>query len=116
MKENGELTDDPAEQAEILKKQYESVASKPMEEFKVKEDFFIENTPDQTNDEQPIGPIETCLTDVTLAQPFVSDCINMLSAGVVFFEFPVIAKMMKAVSAIFGSAVVVVVTIRLKLL
>ena len=116
VKENGELTDDPAEQAEILKKQYESVASKPMEEFKVKEDFFIENTPDQTNDEQPIGPIETCLTDVTLAQPFVSDCINMLSAGVVFFEFPVIAKMMKAVSAIFGSAVVVVVTTRLKLL
>ena len=54
MKENGELTDDPAEQAEILKKQYESVASKPMEEFKVKEDFFIENvgnTPDQTNDQ-----------------------------------------------------------------
>ena len=54
VKENGELTDDPAEQAEILKKQYESVASKPMEEFKVKEDFFIENvgnTPDQTNDQ-----------------------------------------------------------------
>ena len=38
----------------LKKKQYESVASKPMEEFKVKEDFFIENvgnTPDQTNDQ-----------------------------------------------------------------
>ena len=40
VKENGEVTDDPAEQAEILRKQYESVTSKPREEFKVKKDFF----------------------------------------------------------------------------
>ena len=103
VKENGELTDDPAEQAEILKKQYESVASKPMEEFKVKEDFFIENTPDQTNDEQPIGPIETCLTDVTLAQPFVSDCINMLSAGAAPGPDGIPAKMIKAANSTFAS-------------
>ena len=103
MKENGDLTDDPAEQAEILKKQYESVASKPMEEFKVKEDFFIENTPDQTNDEQPIGPIETCLTDVTLAQPFVSDCINMLSAGAAPGPDGIPAKMIKAANSTFAS-------------
>ena len=106
VKENGELTDDPAEQAEILKKQYESVASKPMEEFKVKEDFFIEdvdNTPDRTNDEQPIGPIETCLTDVTLAQPFVSDCIDMLSAGAAPGPDGIPAKMIKAANTTFAS-------------
>ena len=32
-KEDGDLTDDPAEQAEILRKQYESVASKPIKEY-----------------------------------------------------------------------------------
>ena len=108
VKETGDLTDDPAEQADILRKQYESVASKPMEEFKVKEDFFmtdVNNTQanDETDYEQPIGPIETCLTDITLAQPFVSECINMLSAGAAPGPDGIPAKMIKAANTTFAS-------------
>ena len=108
VKENGDLTDDPAEQAEILKKQYESVASKPMEEFKVKDDFFMEDVTnnranEETDEQQPIGPIETCLTGVTLAQPFVSECINMLSAGAAPGPDGIPAKMIKAANSTFAS-------------
>jgi hypothetical protein len=108
VKENGELTDDPAEQAEILKKQYESVASKPMEEFKVKDDFFMEyvtnnRANEETDEQQPIGPIETCLTGVTLAQPFVSECINMLSAGAAPGPDGIPTKMIKAANSTFAS-------------
>ena len=41
----GELTSDPFEQSEILRQQYESVASKPMVEFIVKDpdDFFMKD-------------------------------------------------------------------------
>ena len=108
VKENGDLTDDPAEQAEILKKQYESVASKPMEEFKVKDDFFMEDVTnnranEETDEQQPIGPIETCITGVTLAQPFVSECINMLSAGAAPGPDGIPAKMIKAANSTFAS-------------
>ena len=108
VKENGDLTDDPAEQAEILKKQYESVASKPMEDFKVKDDFFMEDVTnnranEETDEQQPIGPMETCLTGVTLAQPFVSECINMLSAGAAPGPDGIPAKMIKAANSTFAS-------------
>ena len=36
----GELTDDAFEKSEILRKQYETVASIPREEYKVKEGAF----------------------------------------------------------------------------
>ena len=107
VKETGDLTDDPAEQAEILRKQYESVASKPMEEFKVKDDFFmtdvnITQANEETDYEQPIGPIETCLTGITVAQPFVSECINMLSAGAAPGPDGIPAKMIKAANSTFA--------------
>ena len=101
VKENGEMTDDPYEQAEILRKQYESVASKPMKEFEVNDDFFMNNEQaPQTNIEpengQSFGQIETCLTGVTVAQPFVADCIDMLSAGAAPGPDGIPAKMIKA--------------------
>ena len=107
VKETGDLTDDPAEQAEILRKQYESVASKPMEEFKVRDDFFmtdvnITQANEETDYEQPIGPIETCLTGITVAQPFVSECINMLSAGAAPGPDGIPAKMIKAANSTFA--------------
>ena len=95
------MTDDPYEQAEILRKQYESVASKPMKEFEVNDDFFMNNEQaPQTNIEpengQSFGQIETCLTGVTVAQPFVADCIDMLSAGAAPGPDGIPAKMIKA--------------------
>ena len=56
-KENGEMTDDPFEKSEILRKQYESVASIPMKKFEVEEDFFEEDTAAQTENLEccPIG-------------------------------------------------------------
>ena len=83
VKENGELTDDPGEKSEILRKQYESVASTPMEEFKVPDNFFTENDFEQTNEEQPgnnHSPEMVPCTDVCSTQPFISECIEMLSA------------------------------------
>ena len=70
-KEDGVLTDDPAEQAEILRRQYESVASKPFEDFKVNDDFFMQN------EEVAETNAQTCKTDVTVAAPFVLDCIDI---------------------------------------
>ena len=63
-KENGEITDDPFEKSEILRKQYESVASVPMKEYEVKEDFFEDNTEENEN----VIP----LIDICDTQPFVS--------------------------------------------
>ena len=47
MDENGNIETDPKKMAEMLKTQYESVASKPKEEFKVKdaEHFFFSTSP-----------------------------------------------------------------------
>ena len=39
-KEDGESTDDPEEQADMLQAQYESVASEPKKEFEVEPNFF----------------------------------------------------------------------------
>ena len=51
------MTDDPFEKSEILRKQYESVASIPMKKFEVEEDFFEEDTAAQTENLEccPIG-------------------------------------------------------------
>ena len=64
VKENGEMTDDPAEQAEILRKQYESAASKPFDCFKVDENFFGDKTEEPLEGEV----IETCKTDMSHSQ------------------------------------------------
>ena len=96
-KEDGVLTDDPAEQAEILRKQYESVASKPFEDFKVNDDFFMQN------EEVAETNAQTCKTDVTVAAPFVLDCIDMLSAGAAPGPDGIPAKMIKAAKHSFAS-------------
>ena len=78
VKEDGELTDDAFEKSEILRKQYETVASIPREEYKVKENFFVENATDEWQaDNENSPPIIPC-TDVCSTSPFVSDCIDML--------------------------------------
>ena len=99
VKENGEMTDDPAEQAEILRKQYESVASKPFDCLKVDENFFGDKT-DEPNEGEVI---ETCKTDITVARPFVSDCIKMLSANAAPGPDGIPAKMIKEANSSFSS-------------
>ena len=76
---DGELTDDAFEKSEILRKQYESVASIPREENKVKEDFFVdENVLDLQSDDGNQPQITPCV-DVCSTMPFVGDCIDMLT-------------------------------------
>ena len=73
------MTDDAFEKSEILRKQYESVASIPREENKVKEDFFVdENVLDLQNDDGNQPQITPCV-DFCSSMPFVGDCIDMLT-------------------------------------
>ena len=102
VKENGDLTDDPFEKSEILRKQYESVASTPMEEFRVPEDFFAEGLePEQMNQQQ--GSIITPCVDVCSTQPFVMECINMLSARAAPGPDGIPAEMLKAANSTFSA-------------
>ena len=94
-KENGELTDDPFEKSEILRKQYESVASVPMKEFEVKENFFMEDKEDQEN----LIP----LVDICDSHPFVSECIDMLTAGAAPGPDGIPAKMIKGAKSTFAT-------------
>ena len=103
VKENGELTDDPGEKSEILRKQYESVASTPMEEFKVPEDFFTEDeVSEHTNDEQNQPEMIPCI-DVCSTEPFVSECIDMLSARAAPGPDGIPAEMLKGAKSSFAS-------------
>ena len=94
-KENGELTDDPFEKSEILRKQYESVASVPMKEFQVKHDFFMEDT----EDNEDVIP----LVDICDTHSFVSDCIDMLSAGAAPGPDGIPAAMIKGAKSTFAT-------------
>ena len=99
-KENGELTDDPFEKSEILRKQYESVASVPMKEFEVKEDFFLKDTEaQQTNSPEDIIP----LVDICDSHPFVSECIDMLAAGAAPGPDGIPAAMIKGAKTTFAT-------------
>ena len=103
VKENGELTDDPGEKSEILRKQYESVASTPMEEFKVPEDFFTEDeVSEHTNVEQNQPEMIPCI-DVCSTEPFVSECIDMLSARAAPGPDGIPAEMLKGAKSSFAS-------------
>ena len=71
-------------------------------------DFFLKDVNntganEETDHEQQIGSSETCLIGVTLAQPFVSDCIDMLSAGAAPGPDGIPAKMIKAANSTFAS-------------
>ena len=100
-KENGELTDDPFEKSEILRKQYESVASVPRKEFEVKEDFFINDTEEQTDDNENVTP----LVDICDSPPFVSECIDMLAAGAAPGPDGIPAAMIKGAKSAFSSPI-----------
>ena len=103
VKENGELTDDPGEKSEILRKQYESVASTPMDEFKVTEDFFTEDeVSEHTNDEENQPEMIPCI-DVCSTEPFVSECIDMLSARAAPGPDGIPAEMLKGAKSSFAS-------------
>ena len=68
--ENGEIESDPKEMAEMLKKQYQSVASEPKDEFQVKdaEYFFFFTSPDPfshpfpatSTPRPPLGECQQC--------------------------------------------------------
>ena len=80
-----------------MRKQYESVASKPIKEYEVEDDFFMQN-------EEVAGTNnQTFKTDVTVAAPFVLDCIDMLSAGAAPGPDGIPAKMIKAAKSSFAS-------------
>ena len=97
-KENGDLTDDPFEKSEILRKQYESVASVPKKDFEVEEDFFEEDTTAQTENLENIVP----LVDVNDSHPFVSECIDMLANGAAPGPDGIPAAMIKGAKGVFA--------------
>ena len=96
-KENGDLTNDAFEKSEILRKQYESVASVPMKEFEVDEGFFEEEET-SINSEDMVP-----LVDVSDSAPFVSDCIDMLSAGAAPGPDGIPAAMIKGAKRVFSN-------------
>ena len=81
-KEDGELTTDPADQAEILMKQYNSVASEPNKEesdcIHCKEEKVQECNEDLPEDEFKSG-LQLSSSDLVFSETDVSECINMLS-------------------------------------
>ena len=95
--EKGELTDDAFEKSEILRRQYESVASVPMKEFEVNKDFFEEDK--ETTDQENMVP----LVDVCDSPPFVSECIDMLSAGAAPGPDGIPAAMIKGAKNVFSN-------------
>ena len=113
-KENGELTNDAEEQAEILQKQYESVASEPKKEFEVDKgkDFFMndEECPDckeekvhECREDRPVIPgAQTVFTDIYFTVSDVSECIDMLSAGATAGPDGLPAAMLKGAKTTFA--------------
>ena len=90
-KDNGDLTVDPKEQAEMLQKQYESVASIPKKEFEVDDTFFMnddecpeckeEMVHECSEDKQSSPSSQTSLTDIFFSICDVVECIDMMSAS-----------------------------------
>ena len=83
--------------SEILRRQYESVASVPMKEFEVNKDFFEEDK--ETTDQENMVP----LVDVCDSPPFVSECIDMLSAGAAPGPDGIPAAMIKGAKNVFSN-------------
>ena len=73
------------------------VIKSTVDAFKVNDDFFMQN------EDVPETNAQTCKTDVTVAAPFVLDCIDMLSAGAAPGPDGIPAKMIKAAKTSFAS-------------
>ena len=88
-KEDGESTDDPEEQAEMLQAQYESVASEPKKEFEVEPNFFTKEDECSECKEEKVHECKEdisenpetkpTITDIYFSVSDVSKCIEMMS-------------------------------------
>ena len=70
--EKGELTDDAFEKSEILRRQYESVASVPMKEFEVNKDSFAEDK--ETTDQENMVPLVDVCDHLPLSVSALTCC------------------------------------------
>ena len=111
-KEDGESTDDPEEQAEMLQAQYESVASEPKKEFEVEPNFFTKEDECSECKEEKVHECKEdisenpetkpTITDIYFSVSDVSKCIEMMSAGAAAGPDGIPAAMLKGAKTTFA--------------